>query len=242
MVLDTPIVDPEKRLWGGSHVVPGLFVLESNAGQSGSIYAWYRESFYKDAAEKVKATGGSIYDLMNKEANEAPAGSNSIHSFIGTMVMNAREMNLSPNYISLGMSPFTSPDISCRPALTRSIIESLAHAVNVNTQQILEVIDQQPSYMGVRGGLSNSQLYLEVLASTLQLPVRVPVIKEGTAVGAAICAGVGGGVFSDIKEGVDALAHIETEVQPEEKLSEQYRSLYPRWFKELDSLMKLSTR
>ncbi len=240
MVTASPVLDPTQRLWGGAHVVPGRFVVESNAGGSGSVYQWYRNTFFADAVERAGTTGQSPYEIMNAEAEKAPAGCNGVQSFVGVMIMNAKTMTMPPNVIILGMSPMASPEVSSRPLVTRAVIESLAYAVKANTQQVLDVVGQTPNSMGVCGGLSNSRLYLETLANTLQLPVRVPEIKEGTAIGAAICAGIGGGVFHTFEEGVDALVHIETEIQPEERLIKQYRNFYRKWSKNLVPLLTLS--
>ena len=242
MVTASPIQDPNQRLWGGAHVVPGMFVLESNAGGSGSVYQWYRNTFFADAVERAKTTGQNPYEIMNAEADLAPVGCNGMQSYIGIMIMNAKTMMMPPNVILLGMSPMATPEISSRPLVTRTVIESLAYAVKANTQQILNVVGITPAAISVCGGLSNSHLYLEALANTLQLPVRVPQICEGTAVGAAICAGIGGGIFSTVDEGVDAMVHIETEIQPEEQLSKKYQNFYRKWSKNLEPLLALSTR
>jgi sugar (pentulose or hexulose) kinase len=239
MVTAAPVADPAERLWGGAHVVPGRFLVESNAGGSGTVYQWYRNTFYLDAAEQAEKTGQNLYEIMNAEAEKAPAGCNGVQSYVGVMIFNAKTMTMPSNVIFLGMSPMAAPELSSRPFLTRAALESLAYAVKANTQQVLDVVGQTPAWMGVCGGLSKSRLYLEVLANTLQMPVRVPEIKEGTAVGAAICAGIGGGVYGSFEEGVDALVHIEAEIQPEERLSKQYRNLYRKWSKSIEPLQAI---
>jgi sugar (pentulose or hexulose) kinase len=242
MVTPSPITDPGQSLWGGAHIVPGLFIVESNAGGSGSVYQWYRDSFFIDALERGKITGENPYETMNAEAEQAPAGCNGVQSYIGVMVFNAKTLTMPPNVLILGMSPLAASNVSSRPLVTRAVIESLAYAVKVNTQQILDLVGIKPTKIGVCGGLANSRLYLEVLANTLQLAVQVPQIKEGTAVGAAICAGIGGGAFKTFEEGVDALVHIESEIQPEAHLSKQYQNFYRKWLKNLEHLLSLSTR
>jgi autoinducer 2 (AI-2) kinase len=242
MVTSSPVIDPAERLWGGAHIVPGLFIVESNAGGSGSVYQWYRDSFFDNEVEHEKHGGKNPYEIMNAEAEQAPAGCNGVQSYIGIMIFNAKTMTMPPNALLLGMSPLASPSISSRPLVTRAVIESLAYAIKVNTNQIVDLIGITPTAIGVCGGLAKSHLYLEALANTLQLPVRVPQIKEGTAVGAVIAAGIGAGVFANFEQGVNALVKIETVIEPDVRLSRQYQSFFRKWTKNLDHLMTLSTR
>ena len=212
------------------------------AGGSGSVYQWYRDSFYLDVEKRTEAEAQNLYEMMNAEANQAPLGCNGVQSYVGIMIMNAKAMAMPPNVLILGMSPMASTGVSSRPLVTRAVIESLAFAVKANLQQVLDLVGLTPSAIGVCGGLANSHLYLEALANTLHLPVRVPKIKEGTAIGAAIAAGIGARVFANFEDGVDALVHIETEIQPEERLSKQYQSFYRKWAKNLEHLQALTTR
>jgi len=242
MVTASPIQDPGGRLWGGAHIVPGLCIVESNAGGSGSVYQWYRDSFYTDAIERGKTSGQNPYEVMNADAALSQPGCMGIQSYVGIMIFNARTLSMPPNVIILGMSPLASSGVCSRPLITRAVLESLAFAVKANLQQVLDLVGVTPGAISACGGLANSLLYLEILANTLQLPVRVPQIKEGTAVGAAICAGIGGGAYRTFEEGVSALVHIEAEIQPDARLCKQYQSFYRKWFKSLENLMALSTR
>ena len=45
------------------------------------------------------------------------------------------------------------------------------------------------------GGAAKGKLWPQILADTLGIPIRIPVVKESTALGAAICAGVGAGLY-----------------------------------------------
>ena len=55
-----------------------------------------------------------------------------------------------------------------------------------------------PSEIVFAGGASKGDIWCQILADVLGLPVKVPVVKEATALGAAILAGYGVGVFPDI--------------------------------------------
>ena len=45
------------------------------------------------------------------------------------------------------------------------------------------------------GGAAKGTLWPQIVADTLGIPIRIPVVKESTALGAAIYAGVGAGLY-----------------------------------------------
>lgn len=240
LVTNVPVIDPDCRLWAGAHVVPGKFVLESNAGATGSIYQWMRDSFFENEIEKALETGISPYDLMNQQAAAIPPGSAGVMSFIGVGIFNARAMSMPVNMIDMGTAPFI-PTASSKAMLTRAILESLAYAIKANFDQIVEVYGKEPHALTVCGGSTQSDLYLEILANVIQTRVQVSTLREGTSLGAAICAGVGTGVFSDFTDGVNKLVNLEKDVTPTEALSGQYEEAYNRWMKVRQSLLSIQS-
>jgi autoinducer 2 (AI-2) kinase len=72
-------------------------------------------------------------------------------------------------------------------------------------------------------------LWCQILADVLQVPVHTPVVKEATALGAAICAGVGVGLYAGFEEAAAALVREEKTYQPNPKNAAVYEDLYARW-------------
>lgn len=242
MVTAQPMIDPAVRLWAGMHVVTDLFVLESNVGATGSVYRWFRDAFCTRENNDMQAIDEDLYELMNTEAAMAPPGAAGVQSFLGVMVMDAKAMAMPTNALMLGMLPLMDAGRASRGLLIRAILESLACAVEANTRQIVEVAGQAPSALAVCGGLANSSLYLEIMASVMNIPVRVPRWKEGSGVGTAICAGIGAGVYRNMDEGVAALVHMEREVEPVDSLRQQYAAVYASWISTRESLTALPAR
>jgi autoinducer 2 (AI-2) kinase len=54
-------------------------------------------------------------------------------------------------------------------------------------------------------------------------------VKESTALGAAIYAGVGAGLYEDAATTAASLARFERTAEPGEEAVAAYRDLYPRW-------------
>jgi sugar (pentulose or hexulose) kinase len=241
MITNEPIIDPEVRTWAGAYVVPGLFVLESNAGYSGGVYQWFRDEFCQMERVEAESRNDNVYNLMNECAIKAPPGSGGVLSFIGIMRMNAKSMGIPKNVIYLGMTPLSESTIPSRFLLLRAILESLAYGVRANAEQVLQLSNRNIEKLRVCGGLANSDLYLEILANVMATPLYVPQWTEGSGIGAAICAGVGASKYRSFHEGAEILTGKGKEIHPDDRLSRQYKSFYRRWEKTRQELGQLST-
>ena len=76
-----------------------------------------------------------------------------------------------------------------------------------------------------------SELWCQILADVLGIPVNVPNVKEATALGAAIMAGHGVGLFPDISATAKKLVHIEHRFEPNMENHATYMRLYEDWRK-----------
>jgi autoinducer 2 (AI-2) kinase len=65
----------------------------------------------------------------------------------------------------------------------------------------------------------------------LGVTVRVPVVKEATALGAAICASVGAGLYPDIASASEAYVRWDKEYLPNPAHHAIYTGLYENWRK-----------
>jgi len=86
----------------------------------------------------------------------------------------------------------------------------------------------------VSGGGARSELWLQIVASVLEIPLERLAVEEGAAYGAALLGGVAGGLWGDVHEAVAACVRTHSEVQPVaewidpyRELRERYRALYP---------------
>jgi sugar (pentulose or hexulose) kinase len=79
------------------------------------------------------------------------------------------------------------------------------------------------------GGLSRSPFFTQLLSDVLGRPVEVSTTPEASALGAAICAGVGAGVFADLEEGARTLTRVARICEPDAIDSAAYAEFYPAW-------------
>ena len=80
------------------------------------------------------------------------------------------------------------------------------------------------------------------MADVLGLPVKVPKVKESTALGAAIFAGVGAGEYPDVATATRAVAGFETTLDPDPSVHARYEELYADWKRIYDGQLALVER
>jgi len=228
MVVSEVMIDPQARLWSGAFIPPRTWVLESNAGATGSIYRWMRDTFCHAECAEAQATDQDPFVIMSAEAAQSPVGSSGIQAFLGTNIFDARNFMGVTSALILNTHTLFG-DAHARHHLLRAQLEGMAYAVRANVAQINEVAHRQPARMHVCGGSSRSDLWVDILASVLNLPVAVPAYVEGSSVGAAICAGVGAGAFGSFRQGMEALVRVKRVAEPDADMAEQYNILFEQW-------------
>lgn len=220
LVVGSPISDPHGHVWTGRHVVPGRFVLEGIAGSMGECLEWIARILYPDARSPVA--------VLDAEAAQAGPGAAGLLSTFGTQIFDASNMGLPYGYLVLShMAAGTDPDR--RKVLARAVLEGMAYAVRANAEQLARVAGiARPTYL-LAGGMSRSTLWGQILADVLGQPVGVSRLPEASALGAAICAGVGAGVFQNLAQGSAVLTGESPSVAPRPEGVEIYGDIYPEW-------------
>ena len=115
-----------------------------------------------------------------------------------------------------------------RGALVRAVLEGVAYGLR-DSLELLRELGVEPLKGRVSGGGARSRLWLEIVASTLGLPLELTVVEEGSAYGAALLAGVADGVFADAREAVGACVRAGATVEPNPEWSPVYEAGYSRF-------------
>ena len=88
--------------------------------------------------------------------------------------------------------------------------------------------------MRLGGGGARSALWRQIQADVYGYPVEIVEAEEGAAYGAALLAGVGGGVWRTVEDACDAVVRVATRVAPDPatqaimaKQYQAFRAIYP---------------
>ena len=108
-----------------------------------------------------------------------------------------------------------------KAALVRSILEgaafTLRHNVEVASRAGAEVREMRSV-----GGCSRSDLWNQIKADVLGLPVLLPRTSVGSPFGAAILAGMGAGAFPDVRKSLREMMQLDRRFEPNPANHERY--------------------
>ena len=219
---DAFAADPEARVHAFCHAVPG---------------GWHSMGVMLSAA-------GSLRWLADAVAPPGGSGAD-----IGVLVEEARAwepgcegLTFLP-YLAGERTPHADPDARGvfsglslrhdRGALTRAVLEGVAFGLRDGLDLVAENAGT-PSLGRVSGGGARSRLWLQILASVLELPLQRVAVDEGASFGAALLGGVAAGVFGDVHEAVAACVRpgeiiepVAEWIEPYRAARERFRALYP---------------
>jgi len=225
MVVDKPLVDSSLHIWSGQYVLPGTWVLESNAGAMGEALDWFSGVLYPESPDPVAK--------LIAQAGKAKPGAGGLLSTFGSQIMNASMMSMPVG--NLALSNFIAGGGSTRRAnITRAILEGLAYSVKANAEQILTTAQGiTPNYF-MTGGMSRSDVWDQMVSDVLNQPVKVAKLHEASGLGAVVCAGVAAGAFKDLKAGADKVAQMQA-YQPQTLPASVYATNYGEWKRRLET-------
>lgn len=226
IVLDRPLIDPAGRLRTLCHTVPGRWMMEGIGFYCGIVMRWFRDTFCELEALEAARDGSDVYDLLECKAAQIPPGANGVVGIFSNVMQANRWVHASPGFLGFDIA---HPSRAGRVECFRAIEESAAYVSRAHLRIIEEVAGVKVEDVVLAGGAAKGSLWPEIIANTLALPVRIPVTKESTALGAAIHAGVGAGLYEDAAATAGQLARFERTIEPDPDATRMYDGLYNRW-------------
>jgi autoinducer-2 kinase len=226
VVLDEPLIDPEARLRTLCHTVPGRWMMEGIGFYCGIVMRWFRDAFCELEALEAERTGEEVYAILERKAASVPPGSNGIFGIFSNLMQASRWVHASPGFLGFDVA---NPSRAGRIDCFRAVEESAAYVTRGHVGIVEEVAGIDVSEAVLTGGAAKGTLWPQIVADTLGVPIRIPAVKESTALGAAIYAGVGARLYDDAGAAAERLVRFERTFEPDPAASAAYRNLYEQW-------------
>ncbi len=218
--LDEPIIDEKGRVHTFCHAVPGAWHMMGVTQGAGLSLKWFRDNFCTNEIEVAKGMGIDPYVLMTKEAEKVPAGSRGVIYLPYLMGERTPHLNPKAKGVFFGLSAAHTKN-----EMLRAVIEGVSYSL-LDCMEIIKDTGMNPTNVMVSGGGGKSELWRQILADMFSCKVSTNKSSEGPALGVALLAGVGTGVYKDINEAC-SIAISENSIQyPKEENSLVYKSYY----------------
>ena len=226
VLLAEPLVDPEVRLRTLCHVVPGEWMLEGIGFYCGMSMRWFRDAFCDAEVALARSRGVDPYVVMEEAAARVPAGAGGVIAIMSNVMNAKRWAHASPSFLQFDLA---NPAASGRGACVRAIEEAAAYVARGHRDIITSLTGLRFGEVVFTGGAGRGRLWPQIMANVLGVPVHVPSVTESSALGAAICAGTGAGIYSDLLELRPALRRRAATFEPDQATAAAYDEQYAAW-------------
>ncbi|MBQ9898931.1 MAG: xylulokinase [Ruminococcus sp.] len=221
-------IDKAGRVHTCCAAVPGAWHVMGVTQGAGLSLKWFRDNFCMSEKETARLMGVDEYYLMDKAAEQVPVGANRLLYL--PYLMGERTPHLDPDArgVFFGLSA-----IHTRRDMLRAVMEGVTYSLR-DCVEVFREMNVSVSDMMACGGGGSSSLWRSMLADLYNCDVKTAASKEGPALGAAILASVGAGLYSSVPEAcgeivrTDRVQSPNAENVPEyEKFYRLYREIYP---------------
>jgi xylulokinase len=215
-----PFRHPDISLNCLPHAAAGTWEMEGIALASGGAYKWFRDTLGQLEQHAAGMVGLDPYELLNAEAAKAPAGAN------GLMIMPTLLGAGSPNWypkargVMLGLSASTTK---------KDLIRAMLEGICLEIRWIIEAAEKLGTPIAevhIWGGAAKSPFWNQIAADVYGVPAAKPRVGDSGLVGAAVCAGVGVGLFKSAQEGARAMVVMEERYEPNAQASSRYKEMF----------------
>lgn len=213
-------IDKKGRVHTFCCAVPNCWHVMGVTQSAGLSLKWFRDNLCWSEMETAINMGVDPYYLTDKEAMEVPIGANRL--LYMPYLNGERTPHLDPNCRGafVGLSTMHKKRDMIR-AVMEGVSYSLRDCVEVMREMQINVTD-----MMACGGGGSSPLWRQMLADLYACPVKTTQNKEGPALGVALLAAVGAGIYSTVPEACKAVIIPDKVQNPVEENSREYEKVY----------------
>ncbi|XTZ38963.1 autoinducer-2 kinase [Salmonella enterica] len=217
--------DPEMNIRINPHVIPGMAQAESISFFTGLTMRWFRDAFCAEEKLIAERLGIDTYTLLEEMASRVPAGSWGVMPIFSDAMHFKQWYHAAPSFINLSIDA----DKCNKATLFRALEENAAIVSACNLAQISHFSGISFDNLVFAGGGAKGALWSQILSDVTGLPVRVPQVKEATALGCAIAAGFGAGLYDDMAATGERLVNWSKEFTPNAEHRELYAVMMQKW-------------
>jgi len=217
------------------HVIPNQSQAEGITFFSGLVMRWFRDAFCDMEKLEAKEQGVDVYALLEEKASKVPVGSYGILPIFSDSMKYGKWYHAAPSFLNLSINP----DICNRASMFRSLQENAAIVSGINLDKIREFTNIKIDEIVFAGGASKGRLWPQIVADVTGCRVKIPRVTEATALGGAMAAGVGAGVYKSISDAAKRVVVWDRVYEPDPDNKKIYDDIKIKFEKAYEVQLKL---
>lgn len=198
----------------------GEYLNCSYTGASGSNYEWFTRILGGNAKLEAKERGVSYYDVLDELIGMVPIEKAKVF-FSPFVAQPSIHVNAKGNFFNIELS--TSYADICY-----AVAEGVAYIHKYHVD-FLKDAGLPLKEIRLTGGTSKSKVWNQIFANVLQTPIIGVDCEETGALGAAIVAGIGAGVYKSYDDAFEHAVRVKEPVMPDESTYPIYERRYKEW-------------
>ena len=207
--------------------IPGYYLVEESSPTSAGNMEWFIRNLMNYEKTDAKANGGSVYDITNEWVASIEPQDNNI---IFLPFLNGSNEDALAKGTFIGLTAYHS-----KKHMLRAVYEGIVFSHLTHVKKLLRN-REVPESIRLSGGAANSDVWVQIFADTLQIPIDVIEDKELGAQGAAIAAGIAAGIYKDYNDGIEKTVKITKTIQPRPEYKEIYEKKYQTYRRVIEGL------
>lgn len=215
-----PYRDPRGKTMVTNSAVHGNWQLEGLQNGAAGVFRWFRDEIAALEKYEAERDGLDPYVRLNRMIEQSPPGGRGLVflPYLASAASPRYDQNARGSLIGLTFQ-HTRGDIA------RAVIEG----ITLEQKDILTYMWRAGirfEYINIMGGATKSEIWNQLQADCYGYPVKTLQVTDAAAMGAAICACIGAGIFKDVAAAVDAMVKTDRTYNPNPDMTALYDESY----------------
>ncbi len=214
---------------------------QANYDRKGRLQTWCHGEEHVWYIQGGSLNGGSVLKWFNENVLEGKLDYKSLNERAGKVIAGAEGLLFLP-HLAGERSPYINPRARANfigltlKHTADDMIRAMMEGVVFNLKVVYEILSDMGisiEKMIASGGGANSEVWRQIQADILNVPIYTTVVDEEAALGAAIVGAVGSGYYKDLHQACEKMVRLNENVTlPNKDNQAVYKSQYER-FKQL---------
>lgn len=222
-VTDNNKLDPNGRITVRTNPGFGNYQDYIMTNTGASAFRWFRDAICSFEVATSKLMGVDPYDIITQTASHSVPGANGVTALTCIQGSHTRVKNEKARGGFFGITLGTT-----KADLAEAILEGICFEMK-DIMAMNQELSGEVKHVRLCGGVAKSPMWCQMFADILNKPVELTEVSELGALGAAMCAGIGAGLFTDCHDAVNKCVKVSKVYTPNEKKVPEYEKAFKVW-------------